>query len=179
MSKPEITIGDLEAGNAYFPDWLSLVAYMMRDTGDSGYVWRGQRDATWDLVSSLERSFTVSKVSYSQRGDREQQALSYFRAHAAGYLDWTPPENDMVSWLVTMQHYGCPTRLLDWTESPFVAVYFAYCDMPEGQAKPAALWQYDARLAMNALQRQSDGTGLDFPSPRDSEALADPWSDEL
>jgi hypothetical protein len=78
-----------------------------------------------------------------------------------------------------MQHYGCPTRLLDWTESPFVAVYFAYCDMPESQTKPAALWQYDARIAMNALQRQSDGTGLDFPSPRDTVMRAGPWSDEL
>jgi hypothetical protein len=59
MSKPRITIGDLEEGTAYFPDWQSLVAYMMRDTGDSGYVWRGQRDATWDLVSSLERSLPL------------------------------------------------------------------------------------------------------------------------
>lgn len=179
MSKTEITIGDLEAGNAHFPDWPSLVAYMMRDTGDSGYVWRGQRDATWGLVSSLERTFSASKVNDSQRDDREQQALSYFRAHAAGYLGWTPPERDITSWLVTMQHYGCPTRLLDWTESPFVAAYFAYSDMPEGQTKPAALWQYDARLAMNALQRQPEGTGLDFPRPRDTETSAGPWPDEL
>lgn len=123
MSKANITIGDLEEGTVYFADWQSLVAYMMRDTGDSGYVWRGQRDTTWDLVSSLERSFTASKVDDSERDNREQRALSYFRAHTAGYLNWAPPENDIVSWLVTMQHYGCPTRLLDWTESPFVAVY--------------------------------------------------------
>jgi hypothetical protein len=179
MPGPKITIGDLEEGTAYFPDWQSLVPYMMQDTGDSGYVWRGQRDAAWDLVSSLERSFTASKVIDGERDDREQRALSYFRAHAAGYLGWTPPENDIVSWLVTMQHYGCPTRLLDWTESPFVAVYFAYCDMPENQTKPAALWKYDARLAMNALQRQPDDTGLEFPRPRDSGTLADSWSDEL
>jgi len=137
MSKTGITIGDLEAGNAYFPDWPSLVAYMMQDTGDSGYVWRGQRCATWGLITSLERSFITGRVNDSLRGDREQQALSYFRAHAASYLDWAPSENDTISWLVTMQHYGCPTRLLDWTESPFVAVYFAYCDMPESQTEPS------------------------------------------
>jgi hypothetical protein len=179
MSTSKITIGDLEAGNARFQDWPSLVTYMMQDSGDSGYVWRGQNNASWGLISSLERSFYAGKVEHSHRGDREQQALSYFRAHAASYLDWVPDEDDKISWLVTMQHYGCPTRLLDWTESPFVAVYFAYCNMPESQTEPAALWQYDARLAMNALQGESDGVGLDFPGPRDSGASAASWPDEL
>ena len=55
--------------------------------------------------------------------------------------------------------------------------------MPEGRTSPAALWQYDARLAMNALQKQPDGSGLDFPGPRDSMAAVGsasvPWLEEL
>ena len=92
---PEITVGEMEAGTARFSDWPSLAAYLMRDTGDSGYIWRGQGDANWGLVSSLERAFIAGKVDDSQRDDREQQALSYFRAHAKGYLDSTPPEGDI------------------------------------------------------------------------------------
>ena len=80
--------------------------------------------------SVLERAFASGDVNASEREDREQQALSYFRAHAANGLDWVPPDDDIADWLIAMQYYGCPTRLLDWAESPFVAMHFAYCYMP-------------------------------------------------
>ena len=39
-----------------------------------------------------------------------------------------PRRNDFLSWLVLMQHYGMPTRLLDWTENPLIAAYFSVCE---------------------------------------------------
>jgi hypothetical protein len=39
-----------------------------------------------------------------------------------------PPLNDLSSWYALMQHHCVPTRLLDWTESPYVAMYFAVED---------------------------------------------------
>jgi hypothetical protein len=113
--------------------------------------------------------------------NREQRAFSYFRAHAATYLKKPPADTDLLNWLVIMQHYGAPTRLLDWTESPFVAAYFAYRDMSHDQTEPAALWLFDAGVAISTLK--SSSYSLIFPEPRDA-APEDgsprvPWTDEL
>jgi FRG domain len=160
MSRPDITVGDWESGTLEFTNWGSLAGYLMEHTGDSGYIWRGQREASWPLLSSLERAFRDGNIELTKRPEIEQRALSHFRANAAAYLGWVPADDDVIDWLVLMQHYGCPTRLLDWTESPFVGVYFAYSGMTDKQGTPAALWSYDARAAMDALQRRLDGSGL-------------------
>ncbi len=182
MPEPEIHVDGAESA-IRFKDWSSLTSGLMRDTGDGGWIWRGQQVAAWGLESSLERAFRIGKVPGEKRSEREQQALSYFRAHAASYLEWQPADNDYIDWLVTMQHYGAPTRLLDWTESPFVAAYFAYRDMPHDETQSAALWLYDARIAMNSLQKTEAGDGLDFPKPRDVPAAdcspRDSWMDEI
>ncbi len=118
-----------------------------------GWGFRGQREAGWPLQTSLERVIRVAYFHGNNGGhhnlDREtegQELLRRFQEQAPRYIHSLPPKDDMGSWLALMQHYGAPTRLLDWTDSAYVALYFAI----EKQGAIPAIWAID----LNWLERR-------------------------
>lgn len=74
------------------------------------------------------KSFTLlPSVARNDRAlEREQLLSKRFKQNAYPFR-LSPPQDEW-EWLFLMQHYGIPTRLLDWTESPLVALYFAVND---------------------------------------------------
>lgn len=88
--------------------------------------YRGQSRSEWRLVPKLLRGSSRQSETYM---------ISRFKQNATLLLQ-QHPMNDF-EWLFLMQHYCMPTRLLDWTESPLVALYFAVTKNAKAEG---ALW---------------------------------------
>jgi hypothetical protein len=90
-----------------------------------GWAFRGQCDASWPLLSSLPRRLLQNNVPSDQWHQREERAIRIFRRKAHVYLPDKSALDDDLRCLAMMQHHGAPTRLVDFTKSPFVAAFFA------------------------------------------------------
>lgn len=108
----------------------------IQDPGYASWAFRGQSDASWPLFSSLSRYLVSYRVHRKAWQQQESRILRIFRRKAHLLLDHLPAETDSFQWLALMQHHGAPTRLLDFTWSPFVAAFFAL----ERASRFAAVW---------------------------------------
>jgi hypothetical protein len=88
------------------------------------YVFRGQADAAWTLESTLERMLG-DRWSADLARKCEDYSLSSFKSKYRIYCGGEHRPESKLAWLSVMQHYGVPTRLIDFTTSPYIALYFA------------------------------------------------------
>ena len=98
------------------------------------FIYRGQADKKWPIETTIRRQLKNLKVRKDFYNSREQSNIDIFKSRAHLYLNHLPSKTESykntLEWLALMQHFGAPTRLLDWTYSPFVAAFFALETIP-------------------------------------------------
>ena len=89
-------------------------------------VFRGVPDSSYQLIPAIGRCKAVNEKAHHYY---EKTIFEEFKQRAVRYMSHEPRSN--FEWLFLAQHYGIPTRLLDWTESPLVALFFACEKFPD------------------------------------------------
>jgi hypothetical protein len=95
----------------------------IRSQLDGPWLFKGHSDI-WPLKTTLERACDFFEISFQKLPKIEKQIVRDFRRQYDG-SDRELILADTLYCLALMQHHGAPTRLLDWTYSPYVAAFFA------------------------------------------------------
>lgn len=149
-------------------DWRDLLSVIQRICVDSSfdgdYIFRGQSNRDWPLESSFDRKVGGDLKS---REDSFKRAFSFFeeRLSMGNY-----PDRGREELIGLAQHYSFPTRTLDWSLSPYVALFFACSgNLESGSGHRPALFvlnrkRLEAEISSNELEI------LNY-SPRDNDRL--------
>jgi hypothetical protein len=121
-------------------------------------VWyRGQSNIGWGITPSLFRNSLLESEKYM---------FEQYKRYAHKFFDKRQSDWEI---LFDMQHYGIPTRLLDWTESLGIALAFALFTDYKSENTDAALFMLDPvelnkLSSKNNIIRLPDDTTLDYRS---------------
>src|SRR5713101_4675473 len=118
-------------------------------------LFRGQGDSEWELQTTLERKsnkrFDVTQYLMAIKScDNEFKSCTGKRWNNKSFPDLEQEINRVqdsmrvhlanYEYLVYLRHHGFPSPLLDWTASPNIAAYFAFCE--QVRAESAAIYVY-------------------------------------
>ena len=133
----------------HFDTWQGFREFVDNDSQDFPVYWRGQIDPNWPLASQFERKIlamyggwkesAIQLYPYDGRYSRDGHKLwsdGFLREMRDGYLERfkraasglrgpNPKDLSDEEWWALGRHYGLVTPLLDWTEKPYIAAFFA------------------------------------------------------
>lgn len=126
-------------------DAVSKIQRSLIIDGRTEYLWfRGQPNAEWKLIPSIQRCGLSC--------EEERYITNDFRIKANQIMDNPPDRRNYAAWMSIMQHYGIPTRMLDWSRSPLIAAFFAVQSHP---TEDACIWALRPG-ALNHLEAGED-----------------------
>lgn len=151
-------------------NWAELALLIEHFSYFAGYPWlfRGVTDARHKLIPKIGREPTRARKQNPLTGecervlykiDDERAVFSMFKQQARAHLS-AQPQSDL-EWLAIAQHFGLPTRLLDWTDSLLVAAWFAVENGGAGKID-SAIW---VSKGVPSIEMDHQGEILNFVEP--------------
>lgn len=133
--------------------YVSRYLDLPKDRRES-FVFRGQADATWPLLATLDRERTFAD-------DTERDAFykllqDEFRRESFTITSSPPTLPDGDAFDLLARHHGLPSPIMDWTSSLFVALHFAFATTPDPRCDDASIWVCDRN------RFEFSGSGIDY-----------------
>lgn len=155
----------------------------LQNKSKSKFLYRGQGDHEFELLSTLERNgqermlikeyhhlVSVVKPQIESFAGGNWNILSYpsginkwleendtIIPHAFG---WSPEFQDTYSYMVYLRHYGFPSPMIDWTSSPYVAAYFAFRRVSSTIEKVSIYVFLESKSEIGLKSRSSNEPGI-------------------
>lgn len=125
-------------------------AKQIGQTLSTNFVYRGHSGKSWHLRTTIERAADQFGFDQEYIQEGEKIILQKFKSRAHHYLQSPPNDTENVEWLSLIQDYGGPTRLLDFTESFYIASFFAI----ESATEDACIWAVNTVSLSLAVHNQ-------------------------
>lgn len=144
-------------------DWTAFQEIFADAPSPRRWIYRGSRRR--GLVSSLERACRAAAIDLARAPEIERLLVREFRRNYRG-ADAAIVASDTLYCMGLMRHYGAPTRLLDWTYSPYIALFFAIKDLEpcdsgaEGDDPVGHLWALDTAVCREVAESVAEDKPL-------------------